>query len=68
MLAQVASSGFDLLPNTGDHAGAVGRLPHHHDDLFDRFADYGVGLIAGFVFATALAAQDWCYPGRASLR
>lgn len=27
---------FDLLPVTPDHAAAVGTLPHHHGDPFDR--------------------------------
>jgi PIN domain nuclease of toxin-antitoxin system len=29
-------SGFRPLPFTLDHAAAVGRLPHHHRDPFDR--------------------------------
>ena len=36
VLAQVAASGFDLLPINGEHAVAAARLPRHHDDPFDR--------------------------------
>jgi PIN domain nuclease of toxin-antitoxin system len=33
---QLSVNGFMPLPVTLDHALAVGRLPHHHDDPFDR--------------------------------
>ncbi len=32
----VDTSGFDMLPVTLDHALAVGELPAHHRDPFDR--------------------------------
>jgi PIN domain nuclease of toxin-antitoxin system len=32
----IADSGFDELPITVEHAEAVGQLPAHHGDPFDR--------------------------------
>jgi PIN domain nuclease of toxin-antitoxin system len=32
----IKNQGFDLLPITVDHAMAVGELPMHHRDPFDR--------------------------------
>jgi PIN domain nuclease of toxin-antitoxin system len=32
----IAEGGFDELPITVEHAGAVGQLPPHHADPFDR--------------------------------
>jgi len=34
--AGVVDSGFERLPITVAHAEASARLPHHHDDPFDR--------------------------------
>lgn len=30
------AAGFEILPVTAAHAAAVGDLPHHHNDPFDR--------------------------------
>lgn len=35
-LDRIAVNGFQLLPITGEHAVAAGRLPRHHNDPFDR--------------------------------
>ena len=36
LLAEIEPAGFHLLPVTGEHAAAVGRLPAVHADPFDR--------------------------------
>jgi PIN domain nuclease of toxin-antitoxin system len=33
---QVQTGGFERLPISVAHGSAAGRLPHHHDDPFDR--------------------------------
>ena len=35
-MRRIESLGAELLPITLDHISAVGRLPHHHGDPFDR--------------------------------
>jgi PIN domain nuclease of toxin-antitoxin system len=36
LVAELREWGFDLIPITPEHAGATGKLPHHHRDPFDR--------------------------------
>ncbi|MCS7007818.1 MAG: type II toxin-antitoxin system VapC family toxin, partial [Thermoleophilia bacterium] len=36
LVAELAESGFELLPSTATHAWAVGRLPPLHRGPFDR--------------------------------
>jgi PIN domain nuclease of toxin-antitoxin system len=60
--ARIASLGFRSLPITLEHSLAVGKLPNHHNDPFDRIM-IAQAQIEGLTFVTidATASQ---YPVR----
>jgi len=47
----IKEQGFEMLPITSDHAYAVGDLPKHHRDPFDRIL-IAQALLEGFTLVT----------------
>jgi PIN domain nuclease of toxin-antitoxin system len=55
MRRSLRSHGWIELPVTGEHASAIGRLPSHHRDPFDRLLA-AQAMVEGFVWLTSDAA------------